>query len=154
MACGLGEDTAEDCAIKHWCPKLGARREANRQWRADCPVPGCGARRALEFDAPGRHVRWKSFCGVHDNEAVRPYLVKLVGACMPGGSRRAPIRHDDLKALALSGLPPQALKTQMLIYAGMTIAEAFDKLGVDRSMRYKVRGLLSAFHHKAAGRGR
>ncbi len=151
MACGLGEPSAEDCAIAHWCPKLGARREANRQWRADCPVPGCGARRALEFDAPGSHVRWKSFCGVHDNEAVRPYLVRLIGPCMPSG-RREVVTRAELEALALSGLPPQALKTQMLLSAGMTIAEAFDKLGVDRSMRYKVRGMLLAFHHKTAGR--
>jgi hypothetical protein len=120
MACGLGEPTAEDCAIAHWCAKLGARREANRQWRADCPVPGCGARRALEFDAPGRHVRWKSFCGTHDKDAMRPYLARLLGPCMPSRERRAPVRHAELEALALSGLPPLALKVQMLIYAGMT----------------------------------
>ena len=151
MACGLGLPDAEDCAADHWSPALGGRRERNGQWRATCPVPGCGALRALEYDAPGKHVRWKSFCGTHDKEAVRPWLTKAVGLCMPSGRREA-VTRGELEALALSDLPPQALKTQMLIYAGMTITEAFDKLGVDRSMRYKVRGLLSAFHHKTAGR--
>jgi len=151
MACGLGLPDAEDCAADHWSPALGGRRERNGQWRATCPVPGCGAVRALEYDAPGKHVRWKSFCGTHDKESVRPWLAKAIGACMPSG-RREMVTRTELEALALSGLPPQALKTQMLIYAGMTITEAFDKLGVDRSMRYKIRGLLSAFHHKAAGR--
>jgi len=151
MACGLGEPTAEDCAIAHWCPKLGARREASRQWRADCPVPGCGARRALEFDAPGKHVRWKSFCGEHDKEAVRPYLARLLGPCMPSRERRVPVRHAELEALALSGLPPLALKVQMLIYAGLTIVEAFDKLGVDRTTRYRVQRRLSQFGDNAAG---
>ena len=41
--------------------------------------------RSLEYDAPGKHVRWRSFCGKHDREAMRPYLVKLIGACMPLG---------------------------------------------------------------------
>ena len=75
-----------------------------------------------------------------------------LSACACRNGRREAVTRGELEALALSDLPPQALKTQMLIYAGMTITEAFDKLGVDRSMRYKVRGLLSAFHHKTAGR--
>jgi hypothetical protein len=153
MACGLGLPDAEDCAADHWSPALNGRRERNGQWRADCPVPGCGAVRALEYDAPGKHVRWKSFCGTHDKDAVRPYLVRLIGPCMPSG-RGEVVTRAELEALALSGLPPQALKTQLLIYAGMTMADAFDKLAVDRSMRYKVRGLLSAFHHNAAGQHR
>ena len=130
---------------------LGARRERNGQWRSDCPVPGCGAARALEFDAPGKHVRWKSFCGTHDKDAMRPYLAKMLGPCMPSRERRAPVRHAELEALALSGLPPLALKVQMLIYAGMTIAEAFDKLGVDRTTRYRVQHQLSQFGDIAAG---
>jgi hypothetical protein len=72
---------------------------------------------------------------------------------MPSG-RGEVVTRADLETLALSGLPPQALKTQLLIYAGMTMADAFDKLAVDRSMRYKVRGLLLAFHHNAAGQHR
>jgi hypothetical protein len=149
MACGLGLPDAEDCAADHWSPALGGRRERNGQWRARCPVPGCKSLRSLEYDAPGRHVRWRSFCGLHPKEVVRPHLVKLIGPCMPGG--RAPIRRTDLEALALSGLPPLALKVQMLVYSGMTIAEAFDKLGVDRTTRYRVQRQLSQFGDITAG---
>jgi hypothetical protein len=152
MACGLGLPDAEDCAADHWSRALDGRRERNGQWRARCPVPGCRSLRSLEYDAPGKHVRWRSFCGHHDKDAVRPYLAKLVGPCMPGGSRRAPIRHADLEALALSGLPPLALKIQMLIYAGRSVTEALDMLGVDRTTRYRVRGQLSRYGDKAAGR--
>lgn len=153
MACGLGLPDAEDCAADHWSPKLGGRRERNGQWRADCPAPGCGAERALEYDTPGKHVRWRSFCGRHDKDAVRPHLAALIGPCMPSGSRREPVRHADLEALAFSGLPPLALKVQLLIYSGMTTTEALEKLGVDRTTCYRVRNqLLSQFGDKAAGR--
>ena len=152
MGCDIYPD-AEDCATDHWCRATGARREPNKQWRADCPVPGCGAARALEFDVPGNSVRWKSFCGDHDKEAVRPHLAKLLGSCMPGGkARREPVMPAELEALALSGLPPLALKTQMLILAGLTTTEALDRLGVDRTTRYRVRDQLSRFADKAAGR--
>ena len=70
---------------------------------------------------------------------------------MPSRERRAPVRHAELEALALSGLPPLALKVQMLVYAGMTIAEAFDKLGVDRTTRYRVQRQLSQFGDITAG---
>jgi len=151
VACGLGLPDAVDCAADHWSAKLDGRREPNGQWRADCPVPGCGALRALEYDAPGKHVRWKSFCGTHDKDAIRPHLAKIIGPCMPGG-RPQPATSAELEALALSGLPPLALKVQLLIYAGMTTAEAFDKLGVDRTTRYRVRTQLSQFGDKPAGR--
>ena len=150
MACGLGL-VAEDCAADHWSPALDGRRERNGQWRATCPVPGCGACRALEYDAPGKHVRWKSFCGEHDKDAVRPHLARLLGSCMPGG-RPQPATAAELEALALSGLPPLALKVQMLIYAGRSMTEALDKLGVDRTTRYRVRAQLSQFGDKGAGR--
>ena len=151
MACGLGLPDAEDCAADHWSPALGGRREPNGQWRAQCPVPGCGALRSLEYDAPGKHVRWRSFCGTHDKEAVRPHLARIIGPCMPGG-RPQPATAAELEALALSGLPPLALKVQLLIYTGLSATEAFDKLGVDRTTRYRVRGQLSQFGDKAAGR--
>lgn len=154
MACGLGEPTAEDCAIAHWCKalrNLGAHREPNGQWRAGCPVPGCKAKRALEWHAPGKHVQWNSFCGRHDKEAMHPYLATLLGPCLSGRTRRAPIRHADLEALALSGLPPVALKVQMLVYAGLTSAEAMDKLNIERATRYRVRRQLWQFGHNAAG---
>jgi hypothetical protein len=153
MACGLSLP-AEECAIRHWCEALkhlNAHREPNLQWRADCPVPGCKAKRSLEYDAPGKHVRWKSWCGEHDREAMRPYVAKLIGPCMPGG-RPQPATAAELEALALSGLPPLALKAQLLVYAGMSIREAFDKLGVDRTTRYRVHRQLSQFGDITAGR--
>src|SRR5580704_3724183 len=127
MACGLGLPDAEDCAADHWSRALGGRREPSGQWRAECPVPGCGAARSLEYDAPGKHVRWRSFCGRHDKDAVRPHLAKLVGACMPGGSRREAIRHDELIALVLTDLPSMTLKLRLLQLAGLGTAEALDK---------------------------
>lgn len=151
MACGLGLPDAEDCAADHWSPVLNGRREPNGQWRAQCPVPGCGALRSLEYDAPGKHVRWRSFCGTHDKDAIRPHLARIIGPCMPGG-RPQPATAAELEALALSGLPPLALKVQLLIYSGMSTTEAFDKLGVDRTTRYRVRTQLSQFGDKPAGR--
>jgi hypothetical protein len=139
VACGIDGDTdAETCAAKHWAPILGARRERNLQWRAPCPVPGCKSLRALEFDAPGLHVRWKSFCGLHPKEVVRPYLVKLVGACMPGGSRRKPVKHGDLIALALADIPPMTKNLRMLEMAGISTDEALRMLGVLRNHRARV----------------
>ena len=138
MACGLGLPDAEDCAADHWSPRLGGRREPSGQWRAGCPVPGCGALRSLEYDAPGKHVRWRSFCGTHDKDAIRPYLVKLVGACMPGGSRREPIRHADLIALAEADIPPQSLRLALYELAGMPTSEALAKLGVGPTHKRRV----------------
>lgn len=141
MACGRGEPTAEDCAIRCWSDalrKLSAHREANGQWRADCPVPGCDAERALEYDAPGKSVRWRSFCH-HDKEAMRPYLAKLIGPCMPGGrADRTPVDHDDLIALALSDMPPMTMRLAMLRLAGLGTPEALDRLGVRRENRSRV----------------
>ena len=141
MACGRGEPTAEDCAVHCWSHalrKLAAHREANGQWRADCPVPGCTVERALQYDAPGKHVRWKSWCGYHDMDAMRPYVAKLIGPCMPGGSRREPIRHDDLIELALTDLPPMTKALRMLQLAGIGTSEALDKLGVRPDNRARV----------------
>lgn len=152
MACGIGLPDAEDCAADHWSRALDGRREPSGQWRADCPVKGCGASRALEYDAPGKHVRWRSFCGKHDKEAVRPFLAAAVGLCMPGGKQAETVRPSDLEALALADLPPKAMKAQLLIWSGMTTTEALDKLGVDRTSRYRVRDQLSQFCDKRAGR--
>jgi hypothetical protein len=138
VACGLGLPDAEDCAADHWSPALSGRRERNGQWRAPCPVPGCGALRSLEYDAPGKHVRWRSFCGTHDKDAVKPYLAKLVGACMPGGSRREPIRHADLITLALADIPPMTKNLRMLQMAGISTDEALTMLGIRREHRARV----------------
>ena len=140
MACGLGLPDAEDCAADHWSRALDGRREPNGQWRAPCPVPGCGTLRSLEYDAPGKHVRWRSFCGEHDKDAVRPHLAKLVGPCMPGGSRCAPIEHDELIALALAEMPPMTLRLEMLRLTGMSTDEALNKLGVRPDNRARVIG--------------
>ena len=90
-------------------------------------------------DAPGKHVRWRTFCE-HDKDTVRPYLATLIGPCMPGGSRREPIRHDDLIALALADIPPKTKELRMLRLAGMSTAEALDKLGVRPDHRARVIG--------------
>jgi len=142
VACGRGEPTAEDCAIRCWSDalkKLNSHREPNGQWRADCPVSGCKVERALQYDAPGKHVRWKSFCGFHDMDAMRPYVAKLIGPCMPGGrAGRAPVDHDDLIALALGDMPPMTMRLAMLRLAGIGTAEALDRLGVRRENRSRV----------------
>ena len=140
MACGLGEPSAEDCAIAHWCKALDGRREPNGQWRADCPVTGCGARRALEWDAPGKHVRWRSFCGLHDKEAIRPYLAALLGPCAPTSSRQR--RNEEMIALALADLPPQSLRLGLLEMAGAPTAEALARLGIGPTHKRRVIGPL------------
>ena len=140
MACGLGLPDAEDCAADHWSRALGGRREPSGQWRAECPVPGCGASRSLEYDAPGKHVRWRSFCGRHDKDAVRPHLAKLIGSCMPSGSRNRAIDRDELIELALTDLPPMTMRLEMLRLAGMGTAEALGKLGVRPDNRARVIG--------------
>jgi hypothetical protein len=140
VACGRGEPTAEDCAIRCWSDalvKLGAHREANGQWRANCPVPDCGAERSLEYDAPGKHVRWRSFCGRHDREAVRPHLAGLIGPCMPR-NRPAPAIGAELIALALADLPPQSLRLALMEMAGMPTGEALAKLGVGPTHKRRV----------------
>lgn len=138
MACGLGLD-AVDCAADHWSPALDGRREPSGQWRAECPAPDCLADRALEYDAPGKHVRWKSFCGHHDKDAIRPYLAKVLGPCMPGGrSERAPISRDDLIALTLADLPPQSRQLGLLELAGMSTSEALATLGIGPTHKRRV----------------
>jgi hypothetical protein len=57
---------------------------------------------------------------------------------MPGGSRREPVRHDDLITLALSDMPPMTLRLELLRLAGLGTAEALDKLGVRRENRSRV----------------
>lgn len=137
MACGRGWADAVDCAAYCWSPALGGRPES-KQWRARCPVDGCGSLRALEYDAPGKHVRWRSFCGLHDKEAVRPYLAKLIGVCMPGGTRREPVKHGDVIALALADIPPMTKNLRMLELAGISTDEALIMLGVRRENRARV----------------
>ena len=65
------------------------------------------------------------------------------------GAERA--QRRVLEALGLSDLPPVALRVQLLMYSGMSPAEAFEKLGVDRTSRYRVRDQLSQFRDKTAG---
>jgi hypothetical protein len=143
---------AEDCAAAHWAEVLDGRREPSGNWRAPCPVDH--APRALEWDVPATSVRWKTFCGSHDRDALRPVLAELLGECFTATSssqRRRPVSHDDLAALMLSGLPPKAMKVAGLVMAGMTRAEAMDKLGIDRTSRYRVLTQLSQFGDITAG---
>ena len=140
MACGRGYPDAVDCAADCWCKalqSLHAHREPNGQWRAHCPVPKCRSQRALEWDAPGKHVRWRSFCGWHDKETVRPYLAKLIGPCMPKG-RPAPALRAELIALAEADIPPQSLRLGLYELAGMPTAEALARLGVGPTHKRRV----------------
>lgn len=129
---------AEDCAAEHWAAALGGHRE-RAGWRADCPC--CGADRSLEWDAPGKTVRWQSWCAEHDRDALRPVLAGRLGACFPRRrSDRPPVRHDDLIALALADMPPKTKELRMLQMAGMGTREALDKLGVRSDNRARVIG--------------
>jgi hypothetical protein len=133
MRCGL---PAEDCAVIHWAPALSGHRE-QAGWRASCPV--CGAERALEWDVPGKSVRWKTWCAEHDKEALRPVLLGLLPGCLPRRSAdRVAIDPGDLIALALGDIPPMSMRLAMLELAGMGTPEALAKLGVRRNHRSRV----------------
>jgi hypothetical protein len=137
MRCGCL--SAEDCAITVWCAVLAGRRE-NAGWRAACPV--CHSPRALEWDAPAGAVRWHVFCPC-EQATVRNALAGLLGDHLGGRSRRPPPADAaELEELALSGLPGTALKAALLMRAGRSFTEAMDKLGVDRTTRYRVRRLV------------
>jgi len=70
---------------------------------------------------------------------MRPYLVKLIGPCMPGGRAARPtVDLDELAALALTPMPPTSLRLAMLELAGFGTREALDKLGVRREHRSRV----------------
>lgn len=134
MACAFGEH-AKDCAILHWCPKLGGRAEASG-WRAPCPL--CGTKRAIEFGVHGSGIRWNSFCGEHSKDTLRPAMRELLGACMPGKSAPAPIDREKLITLMLSSLPPMSMRLAVLEMTGMGTTEALDRLGVRREHRSRV----------------
>jgi hypothetical protein len=133
VRCGL--PTAEDCASLHWGRELHGQRQRGGQWRADCPV--CHAERALEWDVPGRSVRWKSWCAEHDRDFLRPVLAEMLPGCLPRrGGQRAPVDHDDLIRLAQRDLPAAALRIGMLRLAGFTAAKARAELGLAKSTYY------------------
>jgi hypothetical protein len=64
----------------------------------------------------------------------------------------SPSLPPSSKRSRFPALPPLALKAQLLIYAGMSTTEALDKLGVDRTTRYRVRNQLSQLGDKPPGR--
>lgn len=131
MACAYGE-TAGDCAVLHWSPPLGAKRERSA-WRADCPM--CGADRSLEFDIAGKGIRWNSFCPDHPKATLRPELRNLLKGCLGG---KASIDPAEIEELALAKMPPTSLRLALLELAGMSTPEALDKLGVRREHRSRV----------------
>lgn len=148
--CGRGWPTPEDCGSNCWSPAVDGRRDG-KGWRAPCPI--CQAARALEYSARGNSIWWNSFCDRHDKDTLRPVLRGLLGPCMPGRLKGpVPVRHDELAGLALSGMPHTALKVRLLELSGMSITSAMDKLGIDRTTRYRIRQQLSQFCDKAAGR--
>lgn len=149
MRCGL---PAEDCAAIHWGPQLSGRRE-RAGWRADCPV--CGAERSLEWDVPGKAIRWRSWCAEHDKETLRPALLGRLPDCMPRRqSDRVTVNHEDLVALALDGMPPASMKLALLEMAGMSTREALDKLGIRRENRARVIAGRTGGASKRMQRGR
>ena len=135
MPCGSGL-LAEDCSAEHWAPKVDGRRESGGQWRAPCPV--CQSKRGLQFDVPGKAVRWRLWCACEKDD-VRPVLLERIGQCA-GGVRKSglAIKHDDLAALALSGMPAMSLRLALLELSGMSTPDALDKLGVRREHRSRV----------------
>jgi hypothetical protein len=137
MGCAVGL-LGQDCAIVHWSPSIGGRSEGDHH-RAPCPFPGCQAHRALHYQGRGKSVSWQSFCADHDKATVRPYLKALVGDCLGGRDLGpAPISHDELAALALSGMQPLSMRLYLLELAGFSTRTALDKLGVIRNNRSRV----------------
>lgn len=132
---------AEDCAAEHWCAALDGHRERGGQWRANCPYPGCGAERALEWDAPGKTIRWKTWCADHDKETLRPILLERLQGCLSQRrTERTRISPDDVVGLVLGDLPPMTMRLRLLQLAGMGTQEALDKLGVRPDHRARVIG--------------
>lgn len=99
----------------------------------------------------GRGIRWRSFCADHDKDALRPVLKRLLGECMPGRPQWVPPARGILTTVALSELPPVAIKVALLNLDGMTLDEAMDKLGIERANRYRVRRQLCQCGYKPAG---
>lgn len=126
------------CAIEHWCKRIPHAHREGAGWRADCLI--CAAERAIEWDAPGKSVRWRLWCAC-PKDAVRKALAAILPAgCLPGRStRRDPIDHDVLTALALDiSLPPMTLRLRLLEMTGMSTTSALDKLGVRPDHRRRV----------------
>jgi hypothetical protein len=57
---------------------------------------------------------------------------------MPGGSRREPVRHADLIALADADIPPQSLRLGLYELAGVPTSEALDRIGVGPTHKRRV----------------
>jgi hypothetical protein len=156
VRCG---ENAADCAVRHVLPELGGtctrtRGGAPVEWAAACPV--CHAAGKLTLTAKGRTLlRYCQRCKA-PQEALTAALAALLPCFWPPGarpSRRPGLRVEpgDLAALALSGLPPTAKDAQLLVMSGMTVTEALDKLGIDRTTRYRIRLQLSQYCDKTAG---
>ena len=84
---------------------------------------------------PGKAVRWRSWCGQHDRDALRPVLRQLVGGCMPGRPQHR-ISAEDLIALASRDLPKTAYRVAMLQMAGISPREARAMLKIPESTYY------------------
>jgi hypothetical protein len=129
--CGL---PAADCILAHWCPVLAARKET-AGWRAPCPA--CGKHRRLSVQVKGGWPVWANHCGCTRAE-VAAKLAVLV-PCVPGARRaRPPVDRDALVLLVLSDLPPASLRLGLLELAGLTTADALDRLGVGSTHRSRV----------------
>lgn len=149
-----GRDAAE-CVVQHWCEiaELHLRcTRAGQQWDGSCPVHG---KPGLSLTVKGKGLLWKCHCGDPcPQDVLTAALRELLPDCITGRkpSRPRPVASsDDLTALALSGIPATALKVALLEMAGMGRNAAMDKLGIDRTSRYRIRDQLSQFCDKPAG---
>lgn len=137
MPCPDARLGGHHCALEHWCPALGGRREPV-SWRAPCPV--CRACRAIEYDVPALSVRWTHHCGCPRAE-VRAALARLLGPCLSApraATRPSPLSPDQIIALARTDMPPQSLRLALLRAAGISTTEALDMLGIPRQSRPRV----------------
>ena len=157
MRCG---ENGTDCALKHVVPALGGtctktRKGVPCEWACCCPV--CHAAGKLTLTAQGRTLL--RYC--HRCNATQEVLTAALSAILPcfwpvgvrpSRQRKPRIEPTDLADLALSGLPPTAKDVQLLVMSGMGMNEALDKLGIDRTTRYRIRTQLSQWCDKTAGR--
>lgn len=143
MSCPL---LAEDCAADHAAPEFGLRcTQIGRQWAGPCPL--CRSARSLSLTIEHGRKLW------HCNRKPSPArpacdqsaLMAVLSARLPGcitaakkATGHARVAAERLAELALAGMPPMSLRLALLELAGMSTADALDKLGVRRENRSRV----------------
>lgn len=125
---------AEDCISDHYLPPLKGWPEPAGA-RAPCPV--CHTHRGISVQIRNKRVTWNQHCKKCDRPDVGQAISSLV-PCEARRARKSAPDADELIWLALSSLPPTALRLGLLEMAGMSTTAALDKLGVARQNRYRV----------------